>query len=89
LADVVHAERRREADVRALGAEVERWGAADVLDAGRLAKLAVRIRRAQAVAAARGVVVRTRLTPPPRRRCSPYPPLLGAPAAPNGGFGEQ
>lgn len=88
LADVVHAERRREAGIRALGAEVERWGAADVLDAGRLAKLAVRVRRAQAVAASRGVVVRTRLTPPPPRRCSPYPPLLAPQTASNGGFAE-
>lgn len=89
LAEVVHAERRREADVRALGVEVERWGAADVLDPGRLARLAVRIRRAQAVAAGRGVVVHTRRTPAPRRRCSPNPPLLALEAASDGGYGEQ
>lgn len=88
LADVLHAERAREGAVRALGAEVERWGAADVLPRGHLDALVRRIRRAQKVAAQRRTAVRTRPTRPPARRYSARPPPLGSCSRSGGGAGE-
>lgn len=89
LVAVLTAERSREQAVRELGAELERWGAGDVLDPARTARLVARITRAREVAAGPGCTFRVALTPPPVRRCSPEPPPLAVLGGPGGSGGEQ
>ena len=74
LAMTLHLEREREGHIRHLGAELERWDARDVLGRSRPAALGRRLERARTVAASRGALIHTRLTPAPRRLHSPQPP---------------
>lgn len=88
LVAVLAAERSREQAIRELGAELERWGAGDVLNPARTARLVARIARAREVATVRACTFRVALTPPPLRHCSPEPPPLAVLGRSSGGGRE-